>query len=325
MGKAVLQLNNLSIQSEDIVLVDHVSMTIPQGSIMGLVGESGSGKTLTALSILNLLPNNLDLTSGSIVYKANQEEVNISSCSTRQLNKIRGNRISIIFQEPMTSLNPTMRCGKQVQESLTTHLNISKKKAKEQTIHLFNEVKLPKPERIYSAWPHELSGGQRQRVMIAQALSTSPDLLIADEPTTALDVTVQAEILNLLKFLKDQYHMSMLLISHDLGVVAELADKVMVMYAGKQFEVATLDQILNAPKHPYTKGLLKSIIHMDKIRQEALVGIPGAVPDLLDLPKGCPFHPRCSVKESICTIDFPETLFSNNGAYYACHVVKNQL
>jgi peptide/nickel transport system ATP-binding protein len=264
MSNAVLQLNDLSIQSEDILLVDHITMTIPKGSIMGLVGESGSGKTLTALSILNLLPKNLTLASGSIVYKANNEEVNISSCSTKQLNTIRGNRISMIFQEPMTSLNPTMRCGIQVKESLTTHLNISQKAAKEKTMHLFNEVKLPDPERIYNAWPHELSGGQRQRVMIAQALSTSPDLLIADEPTTALDVTVQKSILELLLGLKEKYKLSILFISHDLMVVSQIADEVSVMYQGKIIESGSKDAVLNNPVSDYAKGLLACKPRLDK-------------------------------------------------------------
>lgn len=256
MSKAVLQLNDLTIQYEDIQLVDHVSMTIPKGSIMGLVGESGSGKTLTALSILKLLPNNLNITNGEILYKANNKDVNLSSCSTKHLNTIRGNRISMIFQEPMTSLNPTMRCGKQVKESITTHLDVSQKKAKEKTIHLFNEVKLPDPERIYNAWPHELSGGQRQRVMIAQALSTSPDLLIADEPTTALDVTVQKSILELLLALKEKYQLSILFISHDLMVVSQIADEVSVMYKGKIIENGTKEEVLNKPVNEYTKGLL---------------------------------------------------------------------
>lgn len=264
MSDAVLQLNDLTIQSEEKLLVDHISMTIPAGSIMGLVGESGSGKTLTALSILKLLHNSLNLTSGSIVYTANNKEVDLTTCSTKQLNTIRGNRIAMIFQEPMTSLNPTMRCGKQVKESISTHLDLSRKEAKELTIHLFNEVKLPNPERIYNAWPHELSGGQRQRVMIAQALSTSPDLLIADEPTTALDVTVQKSILELLLALKEKYHLSILFISHDLMVVSQIADEVSVMYKGKIVEHGTKDKVLNKPLSEYTKGLLACKPSLDK-------------------------------------------------------------
>ncbi len=264
MTDAILHLNNLSIASEQNLLVDNVSMKINAGSIMGLVGESGSGKTLTALSILNLLAKNLDITSGSVIYSPGNKEVNLSSCSRRQLNTIRGNRISMIFQEPMTSLNPTMKCGKQVKESLITHLKISMKEAKKRTIHLFNEVKLPDPERMYHSWPHELSGGQRQRVMIAMALSTSPDLLIADEPTTALDVTVQKSILELLLSLKEKYNLSILFISHDLMVVSQIADEVSVMYQGKIVESGSKNEVMNSPKSQYTIGLLACKPRLDK-------------------------------------------------------------
>ncbi len=256
MSKALIELDNLSLQTEETLLVDAVSMHIPAGSIMGLVGESGSGKTLTALSILQLLPKNITQTSGTIQYTAGGLTTDLRSCSTKDLNKIRGNRISMIFQEPMTSLNPTMRCGKQVQEALTTHLSLSTKEAKKRTLKLFDEVKLPDSERIYRSWPHELSGGQRQRVMIAQALSTSPDLLIADEPTTALDVTVQKSILELLLGLKKKYQLSILFISHDLMVVSQVADTVTVMYKGQIVENGTKDAVLNTPKSEYTRGLI---------------------------------------------------------------------
>lgn len=264
MSKALIELNNLSIQVEQTILVDAVSMQIPAGSIMGLVGESGSGKTLTALSILQLLPKNLSKTSGTILYTSNGLSTDLGSCSTRELNKIRGNRISMIFQEPMTSLNPTMKCGKQVQEALTTHLSLSSREAKKKTLGLFDEVKLPDPERIYQSWPHELSGGQRQRVMIAQALSTSPDLLIADEPTTALDVTVQKSILELLLGLKEKYQLSILFISHDLMVVSQIADTVAVMYKGQIVESGTKDAVLNAPTSVYTRGLIACKPRLDR-------------------------------------------------------------
>lgn len=264
MSKELIELNNLSIRAEQNLLVDAVSMQIPAGSIMGLVGESGSGKTLTALSILQLLPKNLTKTSGTIMYTANKQTTDLGSCSTRELNKIRGNRIAMIFQEPMTSLNPTMKCGKQVQEALTTHLSLTSKAAKKKTLELFKEVKLPDPDRIFQAWPHELSGGQRQRVMIAQALSTSPDLLIADEPTTALDVTVQKSILELLLGLKEKYQLSILFISHDLMVVSQIADSVAVMYKGQIVESGTKDAVLNTPKSDYTRGLIACKPRLDR-------------------------------------------------------------
>lgn len=265
MSKALIELKNLSIQAGQNVLVDAVTLQIPAASIMGLVGESGSGKTLTALSILQLLPKNLRKTSGTILYTAaNDIPKDLGACSTRELNKIRGKRITMIFQEPMTSLNPTMKCGKQVREALITHLSISSRDAKRKTLELFDEVKLPDPERIYRSWPHELSGGQRQRVMIAQALSTSPDLLIADEPTTALDVTVQKSILELLLGLKEKYKLSILFISHDLMVVSQIADTVAVMYRGQIVENGTKDAVLNSPKSEYTRGLIACKPRLDR-------------------------------------------------------------
>lgn len=309
------------LDNGELKAVDDISFSIEEKETLAIVGESGCGKTVVALSILNLMSLPGRIIGGQVNFKGN----NLLEMSHEQLGNIRGKEIGMIFQEPASSLNPVFTIGKQIRETLSRHTNLSKQEISIKAVKLLGDMDFKEPEKWVAAYPHQLSGGMIQRAAIAIAMCTHPKLLIADEPTTALDVTVQAEILDLLKFLKDQYHMSMLLISHDLGVVAELADNVMVMYAGKQFENAALDQILNAPKHPYTRGLLKSVIHMDKIKKGDLEGIPGAVPDLLDLPKGCPFHPRCSIKKYICTVDFPATIFSKSGAHYACHMVQKLL
>jgi len=306
------------LDNGELKAVDDISFSIEEKQTLAIVGESGCGKTVVALSILNLM----SLPGRIIGGKVNFEGENLLNMPFEQLRTIRGKKIGMIFQEPASSLNPVFTIGYQLRETLHQHTNLNNNEINTRAIKLLGDMDFKEPEKWIAAYPHQLSGGMKQRAAIAIAMCTHPKLLIADEPTTALDVTVQAEILDLLNFLKDQYHMSMLLISHDLGVVAELADKVMVMYAGKQFEIASLDQILNAPKHPYTKGLLKSVIHIDNIQNGILEGIPGAVPDLMDLPSGCSFHPRCYAKKSICTVSFPEPLFTSNGANCACHVVK---
>ncbi len=232
--------------------VNNVSLTIRKGESLGIVGESGSGKSLTALSLMQLLPSQAVQSSGKITF--NNEE--ISAFTEKQMQKIRGNRISMIFQEPMTSLNPVMKCGKQVAEVLKLHSSISSTEAKKRVIHLFDKVKLPYPEKIYTRYPHEISGGQKQRVMIALAIANNPDLLIADEPTTALDVTVQKEIISLLNDLKKEYGMSLLFISHDLGIVRKVSDYVAVMYRGEIVEAGVSTKIFTNPSHPYTKGLI---------------------------------------------------------------------
>lgn len=305
------------LDNGELKAVDDISFSIEEKQTLAIVGESGCGKTVVALSILNLMSLPGRIIGGRVNFEGN----NLLKMTHDQLCNIRGKKIGMIFQEPASSLNPVFTIGKQLRETLSRHTNLSKHEISSKAIKLLGDMDFKDPEKWIAAYPHQLSGGMKQRAAIAIAMCTHPKLLIADEPTTALDVTVQAEILDLLKFLKDEYHMSMLLISHDLGVVTELADKVLVMYAGKQFENAAIDQILNNPKHPYTKGLLKSVIHVDNINKGTLEGIPGAVPDLLNLPKGCSFHPRCSIKESICKDSFPETVLSKNGAFCACHMV----
>jgi len=253
--------------------VDNVNIVLQPGKSLGIVGESGSGKSLTAKAVLNLLPTNANLQSGKILIRDKQEQlINVLSSSAPVLENLRGDTVSMVFQEPMTSLNPVFRCGNQVTENIRKHTKVDAKTAKARTINLFQEVKLPTPERIFNSYPHELSGGQRQRVMIAMALSCQPKILIADEPTTALDVTVQKSILELLKSLQKKYQMSLIFISHDLGVISEIAEEVAVMYQGEIVEKGNLSQIINHPEHSYTKGLIacRPSIHKKPKRLQTL-------------------------------------------------------
>jgi peptide/nickel transport system ATP-binding protein len=257
----LLEVNNLSLSFKNKLdkqqVLKNISFSLYKSQTIGIVGESGSGKSLTALSILKLLPKNSSIDNGEIFYFLENEKIDILKLNEREMLNIRGKNISMIFQEPMTSLNPSMKCGLQVNETLKYHLKRSNKEAKNRVIELFNEVKLPNPERIYHSYPHEISGGQKQRVMIAMAIALNPSVLIADEPTTALDVTVQKTILELLKQIQKKYQMSIIFISHDLGVVSQIADHVLVMYNGEVVEMGKSTQILVNPGHPYTKGLLK--------------------------------------------------------------------
>ena len=264
MNDPLLSISDLTLQAGEKVLVDRISLDIPRRTIMGLVGESGSGKTLTALSVLGLLPRGVRVTSGSISLNGTPGTTELLNLPVRQLNRIRGNRISMIFQEPMTSLNPTMKCGPQAIEPLLKENTHTHAQAKQEILRLFREVKLPDEHLIFNAWPHELSGGQRQRVMIAMALSTNPDLLIADEPTTALDVTVQKNILDLLSDLREKFDLGILFITHDLMVLKQVADEIAVMYQGKIVETGTTKQILEHPSTPYAKGLLACRPHLDE-------------------------------------------------------------
>lgn len=318
----LLEVQNLRtsffLDNGELKAVDDISFSIEEKQTLAIVGESGCGKTVVALSILNLMSLPGRIIGGRVNFEGND----LLKMTHDQLCNIRGKKIGMIFQEPASSLNPVYTIGKQIRETLARHTNLSKHEISSNAIKLLGDMDFKEPEKWISTYPHQLSGGMKQRAAIALAMCTHPKLLIADEPTTALDVTVQAEILELLKFLKEEHQMAMLLISHDLGVVAELADKVMVMYAGKQFENEQLEQILKSPKHPYTKGLLKSVINLEHINNGLLEGIPGSVPDLLNLPKGCPFHPRCTIKVSICEEVFPEATLSKNGAFCACHMAE---
>ena len=268
--------------------VDNVSFSVEKGEILAIVGESGSGKSVTSLSVMGLISAPGKIAGGEILFKGRD----LTKLSTKELYKIRGDQISMIFQEPMTSLNPVHRIGDQIMESIMTHMKLSKKEALERTVDMLRLVGIPSPEKRVHDYPHQMSGGMRQRVMIAMALSCHPELLIADEPTTALDVTIQAQILELLFSLREKLNMAVLLITHDLGVVAESADRVIVMYCGRIMEEAPVKTLFTSPRHPYTIGLLESIPKIDDDKKRLDI-IKGMVPNPLRMPKGCPFSDRC--------------------------------
>jgi len=279
--------------------VDDVSFFIREGELLGLVGESGCGKSVTALSIMRLVPPPSKIVAGEIIFKGE----NLLEVSEERMRQIRGNSIAMIFQDPMTSLNPVYTVGEQIAEVLRLHRRMGRKDAWEAAIEAMKEVAIPDPSRRAKEYPHQLSGGMRQRVMIAMALACDPDLLIADEPTTALDVTIQAQILDLLEKLRQERKLAVLLITHDLGVIAEVADRVCVMYTGKILEEASKLEIFEDPKHPYTQGLLRSVPKPSfamKQKSNRLQTIEGMVPNLLNLPPGCHFAPRCGFRKDIC-------------------------
>ncbi len=281
--------------SGEVKAVNGVSFNLEEGKVLGIVGESGSGKSVTAYSILQILTNPGRIVSGSIKLKGQE----LVGCSKDKMQKIRGNQISIIFQDPMTSLNPVFTVGNQLMEAILLHTNRSKQEAKARAIEMLKLVGVNEPEKRIEQYPHEFSGGMRQRVMIAMALACEPDILIADEPTTALDVTIQAQILDLMKDLQKQLGMAIILITHDLGVVAEMCDDIIVMYAGQISERGTSDDIFYNPKHEYTKGLLNSIPTVQDKKQR-LKPIGGNPVDLLNMPQGCPFAPRCDNAMKVC-------------------------
>ncbi|VEF49664.1 oligopeptide/dipeptide ABC transporter ATPase subunit [Bacillus freudenreichii] len=316
----LLEVNNLRVQfkteSGEVNSVKGMSFSVERGETVAIVGESGCGKSMTSLSILGLIPSPGKVIGGTI----NFEGQNLLKLDKKSIRKIRGNEISMIFQEPMTSLNPVFTIGNQMSETFRVHEKISKKEAIQRSIEMLDAVGIPNPEKIVSSFPHQLSGGMRQRVMIAMALSCNPKLLIADEPTTALDVTIQAQILDLMKELKDQRNTGMILITHDLGVVAEMADRVVVMYAGEVVEEAPVRQLFANPQHPYTKGLLKSIPTLDDQREE-LASITGSVPNPLEMPSGCAFHPRCPMAQVECTFDNPSLIDLQSDHKARCLIV----
>lgn len=275
--------------------VNGVSFTLQAGETLAIVGESGSGKSVTSLSIMGLVASPGKIAGGEIRF----EERDLLKLSKRELRKLRGNDISIIFQEPMTSLNPVFTVGSQIGEVLRRHQGLSKKEARQKSIGMLERVGIPNSGKVVDSFPHQLSGGMRQRVMIAIALACKPKLLIADEPTTALDVTIQAQILDLIESLSKEENTGVILITHDLGVVAEMADRVAVMYAGEIVEEASVFELFERPCHPYTIGLLGSLPNMNEQRVR-LDSIPGSVPNLLAMPSGCPFHPRCSYADEQC-------------------------
>ena len=300
--------------------VDGVSYEIRKGETVCLVGESGCGKTVSVLAILGLIPQPPgEIPGGKIFFKGK----NLLDLDEEELQKIRGKEISMIFQEPMTSLNPVFTIGDQIEEAITTHDTVEGAEAHRRTIELLADVGIASPEERMKDYPHNLSGGQRQRVMIAMALACKPDLVIADEPTTALDVTIQDQILHLFRELKEKRHMALLYITHNLGVVAEIADRIHVMYAGIFAEVGTVDQIFRNPCHPYTMGLLASLPSRAR-KGQALYSIPGAVPDPAYKPRGCPFHPRCPNVQESCRREFPEMCDFGDHHAARCPVIHKQ-
>jgi oligopeptide transport system ATP-binding protein len=311
-GDNILQVKDLQISfstyAGEVQAVRGVSFDLRRGETLAIVGESGSGKTVTAKSLMRLLPEaNTLIKGGEAIF----EEQNLLKLSEQRMQTIRGSKIAMVFQDPMTSLDPTMRVGRQITESLQTHLGLSGQRAKERAVELLTLVGIPNPEERVKQYPHQFSGGMRQRVVIAIALACDPQILIADEPTTALDVTIQAQILELLRELQEQLGMSVILITHDLGVVAHTAHRVAVMYAGKVVETGTLREVFYNPQMPYTWGLLASIPLPTADRSQELIPIPGSPPDMLDPPKGCPFTARCPYSMRICAEEMPEyTTFS---------------
>ncbi|MGI0117147.1 oligopeptide ABC transporter ATP-binding protein OppD [Zooshikella sp. RANM57] len=315
---SLLAVNNLKVQFSThdgvVTAVDDLTFSLSEGETLGIVGESGSGKSQMAFSLMGLLAKN-----GQVSGSAEFEGKNILNLPPSALNKIRAEKIAMIFQDPMTCLNPYMKIGKQLMEVLILHKNMSKQEAKAESIRLLDAVKIPEAKKRFDMYPHEFSGGMRQRVMIAMALLCSPKLLIADEPTTALDVTVQAQIITLLQELKKEFNTAIIMITHDLGVVAGLCDKVMVMYAGRTMEYGSVQDVFYRPTHPYTKGLLASIPDLE-CDQAELLTIPGNPPNLLSLPKGCPFQERCQYAVDLCRTEKPALTSFNNYQQRACHL-----
>ncbi len=306
-SKYILEVDDLHTsfftESGEVRSVNGVSFSIEPGKTLGIVGESGSGKSVTAYSIMQILASTGKIKSGEVRYKGED----ITKWSKKQMQDFRGKKCSIIFQDPMTSLNPVFTVGNQLEEAILLHTNKTKKEAKERAIEMLSLVGVNEPTRRVKQYPHELSGGMRQRVMIAMALACEPDILIADEPTTALDVTIQAQILELMKDLQKKMGMAIIIVTHDLGVIASMCDEIIVMYGGRVCERGTADDIFYNPSHEYTKGLLRSIPKQDNMDQK-LVPIGGTPINLLNMPKGCAFCPRCSEAMKICLDNMPMEL-----------------
>ncbi|WP_017470845.1 ABC transporter ATP-binding protein [Amphibacillus jilinensis] len=321
----ILEVRNLQTsfftEKFEVKAVDGVNFAVPKGKTLGIVGESGSGKSITSLSILRLIKNPGKIKGGEIIFKGE----NLLDKTESQMRQIRGNEISMIFQEPMTSLNPVYTVGQQISEAFIIHQNMSKKEAMLRSVEMLELVGIPSPKQRVKQYPHELSGGMRQRVMIAMALACDPELLIADEPTTALDVTIQAQILELMEELQDRLGMSTIMITHDLGVVAETCDYVAVMYMGKVVEYATVKDLFKNPKHPYTVGLLNSLPRHDiDLGEEDLTVIQGSVPAPDQIPEGCRFAPRCPFASDICQERLPHLEQSEDGNQIRCWIYTDE-
>jgi len=317
----LLQVSNLKThfitKAGTVKAVDGVSFNVKKGQTLGIVGESGSGKTITVMSIMRLIPQPPGkIVAGEVVFQGED----LLKKTEKEMRKIRGNEISMIFQDPMTSLNPVMTVGQQIMEAVLFHQRVTKKVAKQKALEVLNKVGIPEPEQRLAEYPHQFSGGMQQRVMIAMALACSPKLLIADEPTTALDVTIQAQILELMNELQRDFNTSVIMITHDLGVVAEVCEEVLVMYAGKPVEKTSVDRLFEYPKHPYTLGLLRSLPKLGEAQKERLIPIEGNPPDLHCLPPGCNFAERCDKKSETCLLDKPKFREIEPGHWVSCHI-----
>lgn len=316
----ILEVRNLkatfSGHGQKVQAVRGVSFTLEQGQIMGLVGESGSGKSVTMKAVMGMLPGNATVTSDELLFRGKD----LKKFSEAEYRAIRGKDMTMIFQDPMTALNPLKKIGKHLEEIIVRHQKCSKSEAKKRAVESLRKVGISNPEVRLGQYPHEFSGGMRQRVLIAMALACEPELLIADEPTTALDVTIQAQILDLLGELEDKYHTSIILITHDMGVVASLCSKIAIMYGGLIMESGTTDEIFYDPKHPYTKALLKAVPRMDLEEGERLKAIPGVPPSLVEPPKGCPFAERCEFAKEICREKMPQYRSYSETHQAMCHL-----
>ena len=319
MADVLLEVNDLKVQFKTpdgvVKAVDGVSFQIERGETLGVVGESGSGKSVSFLTVMGLINKKNAMVSGEIIFQGRD----ILKLSDDEIRKIRGDSMGMVFQDPMTSLHPMYKVGSQIVEAIRTHRDVSKAEAFAQAVEVLKKVHMPFAEERARQYPHEFSGGMRQRAMIAMSLCLNPDLLICDEPTTALDVTVQAQILELLDQMKNEFNCAVVLITHDLGVIADVAQKTMVMYAGRAVEIGTRDQVFEQPLHPYAWGLLESIPLVDH-RLERLVPIEGSPPSLINVPPGCPFHPRCPHRFEPCDKERPALEDRGGGHPDACHL-----
>jgi peptide/nickel transport system ATP-binding protein len=324
--KPILSVRHLttSFRTDDglVTAVDDISFDVCAGETLGIVGESGCGKTVTSKSIMRLLPEHLTIygDTSEVIFGG----VNLIKAGEHEMRKVRGDKIAMIFQEPMTSLNPVFTIGWQLDEALKYHTSLNRNERRDRAIEMLRLVEIPNPERRIGEYPHQLSGGMRQRAMIAMALCCEPDVLIADEPTTALDVTIQAQILDLMNSLKERLSTAIMLITHDLGVVAQVCDRVMVMYAGRAIEVGSVHDIFHRPQHPYTKALLESIPKRGRGKTKHLPTIPGIVPSLRELPKGCRFNDRCPYSEERCVTEEPQLVKHAREDLVRCHFPLNQ-
>jgi peptide/nickel transport system ATP-binding protein len=319
--ETLLEVKNLTVafalRRQHLTAVDGVSFSLSRGERLGIVGESGAGKSVTGFAVLNLVSKPGRITRGSIRFDGRE----LTTLSEEGMRSIRGNRISMIFQDPMMTLNPVLTIGTQMTETLMAHKDVSKTEAREKALATLRKVHIPSPERRLMQYPHEFSGGMRQRIVIAIALLTGPALIVADEPTTALDVTIQAEIMDLLLKLCESEKMGLILITHDLAVVSQVTETIAVMYAGRLMEMGSTDLITRNPQHPYTRGLLAALPQSGKGRRR-LSQIPGVMPNLMNIPPGCPFSDRCSQCEEVCRRQVPPLLPKQSGCLAACHLLE---